>query len=199
MARRGLSDDPRAVRTHHALVDATVRMLEKQGASDISVTAIVQEANVSRQVFYEHFADRDAVIYAAGKAVFKDPYEAFAAAVTEHGGITADEELGEHVAALFRALGERRETVSNLMNSPVRGLLNRFVINIMEEPIAADLFTRFEEHGTETSEANERNAASTSRFLTAGMQGVFNLAFKEELAPEEVGKRLEEVRRTLLA
>lgn len=198
MTRRGRSEDPRAVRTHHALVNTTVTMLSTHSADQISVTSIVREAEVSRQVFYEHFSDRDAVIYAAGKAVFTEPYEEFTDTVAAHGGIIDDKEFGEHVATLFRHLGGHRETVLNLMSSPMRGALNRYVIRIMEEPVAADLFRRFEARCDETSEVNERKATNTARFLAAGLQGVFSMAFKEELSPEEVGRRLEEVRRTLL-
>lgn len=199
MTRRGLSEDPRAVRTHHALVDATVRMLHEMPADTISVTALVQEAEVSRQVFYEHYEDRDAVIHAAGKAVFKEPYETFAAAVAEGGGIIADEQFGEHVAALFVDLNKDRDTVLNLMTSPVRGALNRFAIRIMEEPVVADLYHRFEARDTESSEVHERKARNTARFLAAGMQGVFSMGFKAGLPPEEVGRQLEEVRDTILA
>lgn len=165
-------------------------MLSEQRAQDISVTAIVQEAEVSRQVFYEHFPDRDAVIFAAGKQVFTRPYEAFADAVAGSGGIVADPQFGDHVADLFGEVGERETLVHNLMSSPVRGELTRFVVEIMEDPIIVDLDHRF---------VDERKAAQTARFLAAGMQGVFNLALEEELPPEEVGKRLEEVRSTLLS
>ena len=69
MARREASRDPRAVRTHQALVNATVELLADRPARELSVTAIVQQAGVSRQVFYEHFADRASVLAAAAESL----------------------------------------------------------------------------------------------------------------------------------
>ena len=64
MTRREASKDPRAVRTRQALISATLDLLEQHSAHDLSVTTIVREAGVSRQVFYEHFTDRDGVVFA---------------------------------------------------------------------------------------------------------------------------------------
>lgn len=55
--RRALrdSDDPRAARTRLSLFEATQRLCAD--GRDVSVSAIVREASVSRSVFYTHFAD----------------------------------------------------------------------------------------------------------------------------------------------
>ena len=62
--RRSDSQDPRALRTRKALIDATMRLLNDYEVADLNVSQIVKEAGVSRQVFYQHFEDRDALVLA---------------------------------------------------------------------------------------------------------------------------------------
>ena len=65
--RRSESTDPRALRTRKALVDAALRLLNEHEVADLNVSQIVKEAGVSRPVFYQHFADRDALLSALAR------------------------------------------------------------------------------------------------------------------------------------
>ena len=62
MARREGSTDPRAVRTRKAFLTATRDLQLEHKTEDITVSAIVKRAGMSRQVFYEHYDGRDAVL-----------------------------------------------------------------------------------------------------------------------------------------
>lgn len=50
-------DDPRFQRSLGALHEAVIALLEAQPVENISITALVQAAGVTRPTFYQHFAD----------------------------------------------------------------------------------------------------------------------------------------------
>lgn len=65
MARRADSQDPRALRTRAAMLDATLGLVRDRRVEDISISQIVKAAGVSRQAFYDHFDDRDDAVVEA--------------------------------------------------------------------------------------------------------------------------------------
>lgn len=188
MVRREASTDPRAVRTHDALVNATIELLEEQPASDLSVTTIVQRARVSRQVFYEHFADRDAVLLAAGKAVFGPVYVQFA----DH--FAPDEGYPHQVAALITGLRDREPAVRALIDSSVQGEITNYLLDILAEVIEPELRRYLDKVGPKVEDGMVQD---TARFLAAGTQAVFKRGLLDHTVPEEVGMRIETVRRVL--
>lgn len=188
MARREMSTDPRAIRTREALVTATIDLLEEHAAHDLSVTAIVRAAGVSRQVFYEHFMDRDAVVLAAGKAIFEPAYMSF---VTEFDPNTT---YPQQVAKLYQTLSRHEGAVRNLMDSAAQGKINRFVVEIMYNAVRAELENHLKAANVV---ADPRMLDDTARFLAAGTQEVFAQGYAENSEPEQVGERIEMVRRTL--
>ena len=54
--------DARIVRTRAALLDAGAALVDERNPDQISMTDIAARAGVSRQVIYDHFADRDHVL-----------------------------------------------------------------------------------------------------------------------------------------
>ncbi|KRE33208.1 TetR family transcriptional regulator [Mycobacterium sp. Soil538] len=69
MTERGRSADPRAERVRGRLRDAAFAMAHERPVDEITVGDLVARADVSRQVFYRHFRDRDdAVAYAFTRA-----------------------------------------------------------------------------------------------------------------------------------
>jgi AcrR family transcriptional regulator len=54
--------DARIVRTRTALLDAGAALVDERDPDEISMTDIAARAGVSRQVIYDHFADRDHVL-----------------------------------------------------------------------------------------------------------------------------------------
>lgn len=191
MTRREASTDPRAVRTRQALISATLDLLEQHSAHDLSVTTIVREAGVSRQVFYEHFTDRDGVVLAAGKAILEPAYREFVET------FEPDTSYPEQVQKLFRRLANHRGAVRTLMDSAAQGKLNRFAGEILYAPVRAEL-AEFGEHLKDAGiDLDDDMLNETARFLAAGTQEVFARGISEDIAPGEVARRIEDVRRTI--
>ena len=52
-------NDRRSQRTRQALGDALVELMAEKGYDAISITDIIERANVGRSTFYSHYADKD--------------------------------------------------------------------------------------------------------------------------------------------
>lgn len=72
MPERGRSADPRAERVRTRLREAALTLAEERPVDEISVGDLVSRADVSRQVFYRHFRDRDDAIAAAFSHLFAE-------------------------------------------------------------------------------------------------------------------------------
>lgn len=72
MPERGRSADPRAQRVRNLLRDAAFALAREHPVDTISVGDIAARADVSRQVFYRHFRDRDHAVAAAFGHAFDD-------------------------------------------------------------------------------------------------------------------------------
>ncbi|WP_329048678.1 TetR/AcrR family transcriptional regulator [Amycolatopsis sp. NBC_01488] len=66
------SADPRAARVRDRLRRAAFELIEERRVERISVSDITQRAGVSRQVFYQHFRDRDDAVAQAVAASFRE-------------------------------------------------------------------------------------------------------------------------------
>jgi AcrR family transcriptional regulator len=66
------SADPRAARVRDRLRRAAFELIEGRRVERISVSDIAQLAGVSRQVFYQHFRDRDDAVAQAVAASFRE-------------------------------------------------------------------------------------------------------------------------------
>jgi len=66
------SADPRAARVRDRLRRAAFDLIEERRVERISVSDITQLAGVSRQVFYQHFRDRDDAVAQAVAASFRE-------------------------------------------------------------------------------------------------------------------------------
>src|SRR5260370_16042723 len=79
MAARANSIDPRAERVRTRLREAAFALAHERPVDQMTVGDIVARASVSRQVFYQHFTDRDDAVATAFNV-------AFAAATADIGG-----------------------------------------------------------------------------------------------------------------
>ena len=95
MAARTHSVDPRAERVRTRLREAAFALAHERPVDQITVGDIVARAEVSRQVFYRHFGDRDDAVATAVIAAF-----AAATAELDRGtaGGTADEKRSDGTA-----------------------------------------------------------------------------------------------------
>ena len=186
--RRSDSTDPRALRTRKALVDAVLRLLNDHEVADLNVSQIVKEAGVSRQVFYQHFADRDALILAAAADWVSDAYERFAER------FEIDNNFEASVVELASVVDGKREAAVRLIDSPVHTVLDNEVQRVMQDTMREQLLPRAKQWG----EADAELVADMSRVYVAGIQRLIEQCVREGCTAEEIGRRAEAVRRVLI-
>jgi AcrR family transcriptional regulator len=108
MAARANSVDPRAERVRTRLREAAFALVHERPVDQMTVGDIVARAEVSRQVFYQHFRDRDDAVATAFTA-------AFAAATADIGGADAR----ARILRLFDFAAEHRSMYRNVVPSAV--------------------------------------------------------------------------------
>ena len=186
--RRSESTDPRALRTRKALVDAVLTLLNDHDATDLNVSQIVKEAGVSRQVFYQHFEDRDALILVAAADWVLDAYERFAER------FSIDQNFEASVAELATVVDGRTEAAVRLIDSPVHTVLDEEVHRVMLPTMREQLLPRSQEWGV----ADSQLVDDMARVYVAGMQRLIEQCVREGCTAEEIGRRAEAVRRVLI-
>ena len=186
--RRSDSTDPRALRTRKALVDAVLRLLNDYEVADLNVSQIVKEAGVSRQVFYQHFADRDALILAAAMDWVLDAYEHFA------DRFKIDKNFEASVVELASVVDGKNEAAVRLIDSPVHSVFDHEVQRVMRDTMREQLLPRSKEWGDADAELID----DMSRVYVAGMQRLIEQCVREGCTAEEIGRRAEAVRRVLI-
>lgn len=107
MAARAHSSDPRAERVRARLRDAAFALAHERPVDRLTVGDIVARAEVSRQVFYQHFRDRDDAVAFAFSA-------AFASATADLVG-----DPGARIVALFDFAARHRAMYRNIVPSAV--------------------------------------------------------------------------------
>ena len=186
--RRSDSTDPRALRTRNALVQAVLRLLNDHDVADLNVSQIVKEAGVSRQVFYQHFADRDALIVAAAADWVMDAYEHFA------DRFSIDQNFEASVVELASVTAGKDVAAGRLIDSPVHTVLDNEVQRVMHQTMREQLLPRAQEWEA----ADDQLIDDMSRVYVAGMQRLIEQCVREGCSPEEIGRRAEAVRRVLI-
>lgn len=107
MAARTHSVDPRAERVRTRLREASFALAHERPVDQMTVGDIVARAEVSRQVFYQHFRDRDDAVATAFELEF-------AAATADIGG-----DARARILRLFDFAAEHRSMYRNVVPSAV--------------------------------------------------------------------------------
>jgi AcrR family transcriptional regulator len=107
MAARTNSADPRAERVRTRLRDAAFSLAGERPVDQLTVSDIVARAEVSRQVFYQHFRDRDDAVATAFTV-------AFASATADIGG-----DPSARILRLFDFAAEHHAMYRNIVPSAV--------------------------------------------------------------------------------
>lgn len=107
MAARAHSVDPRAERVRTRLREAAFALAHEGPVDELTVGDIVARAEVSRQVFYQHFRDRDDAVATAFTV-------AFAAATAD-----IDTDARARILRLFDFAAEHRSMYRNIVPSAV--------------------------------------------------------------------------------
>lgn len=107
MAARANSADPRAARVRTLLREAAFDLAHEVEVDRLTVGDIVGRAGVSRQVFYQHFSDRDDAVASAFSV-------AFAAATADNDG-----DARTRIVRLFDFAAQHRAMYRNIVPSAV--------------------------------------------------------------------------------
>jgi AcrR family transcriptional regulator len=156
MAARTHSVDPRAERVRTRLREAAFALANERQVDQLTVGDIVSRAEVSRQVFYQHFRDRDDAVATAFTV-------AFAAATADTSG-----DARARILRLFDFAAEHRAMYRNVVPSAV----TQRVVTAYR----AELVPACEEIATQGMPVVTRIASltpeSVSRFLVGGFMEV---------------------------
>jgi len=156
MAARTHSADPRAERVRTRLREAAFALAHERPVDELTVGDIVARAQVSRQVFYQHFTDRDDAVATAFTV-------AFAAATTEDGG-----DPRARILRLFDFAAEHRSMYRNIVPSAVtQRVVNAFRIEL--QPACEEIATQ---GMPVVSPIAGLTPESVSRFLVGGFMEV---------------------------
>ena len=156
MAARTHSVDPRAERVRTRLREAAFALAHERQVDELTVGDIVVRAEVSRQVFYQHFRDRDDAVATAFTV-------AFAAATAE---IEGDARV--RIPRLFDFAAEHRAMYRNIVPSAVtQRVVTAFRAEL--QPACEEIA----EHGMPVvSPIAGLTPESVSRFLVGGFMEV---------------------------
>ncbi len=189
LALRSESTDPRAIRTRNALVTAAIEFLRKYPANKMSVSQIVKDAGVSRQVFYQHFPDLNALIYTAGTVVLGGAYERFGA------NFHKADDFEEAIKMLTTNLSPDYSVIMNLVDSPVHAQLDNFIFEIMLPTLRDELQLYMEGLGYEHS---EESLELLARFFIAGGQQILENGVRAGAREEELARDISKIAEILL-
>jgi len=157
MAARTHSVDPRAERVRTRLREAAFALAHERPVDEMTVGDIVARAKVSRQVFYQHFGDRDDAVATAFTV-------AFAAATADISGSDAR----ARILRLFDFAAEHRSMYRNIVPSAVtQRVVSAFRAEL--QPACEDIA----KHGMPVvSPTAGLTPESVSRFLVGGFMEV---------------------------
>ena len=173
MAARAHSSDPRAERVRARLRQAAFALAHEGPVNALTVGDIVARAGVSRQVFYQHFRDRDDAVASAVSA-------AFAAATADHSG-----NARTRILRLFDFAAEHRSAYRNVVPSSVtQRVVTAFRAELLPacEEIAA--------HGMQVlTTVASLTPESVTRFLVGGFMEVLR-SWMEDPDSTDLGGRV---------
>jgi AcrR family transcriptional regulator len=168
MAARTNSVDPRAERVRGKLRDAALALAHERSVDQLTVGEIVKRAAVSRQVFYQHFRDRDdAVEYAFAVA--------FASATRD-----IDGDPRSRIVALFDFAAEHRAMYRNVVPSAV-------TLRVVAA-FRAELTPACEQVAAEATAVSGLTTESVGRFLVGGFIEVLRSWMEDEDATDLRGR-----------
>jgi AcrR family transcriptional regulator len=165
--------DRRVRRSREALMRAAVTVVGARGTSNVAVSEIAEAADVSRQLIYQQFGERDALLLEAALDLFRTELAVADGDLTDRAKVLA---MARHFAA-------HRAFYRAMLTGPCSYALNKALIELISpvnEQIVRQMF------GAEV-------APEVTLFLTGGAATVVNAWVVEApgpLDPEEFTDRL---------
>lgn len=108
--------DRRKQKTRNEIFDAFIRLLHQKRYSNISVKDIIDEANVGRATFYNHFETKDSLLHAFCENIFEHVFH------SDHGcGIPIELDssytLEERLTHIFYHFKSSKKDILSILNS----------------------------------------------------------------------------------
>ncbi|MDT7795998.1 MAG: hypothetical protein QOD59_5439 [Mycobacterium sp.] len=175
MAARTHSVDPRAERVRTRLREAAFALAHERQVDQMTVGDIVARASVSRQVFYQHFTDRDDAIATAFTVAF-----AAATADTAVGG-----DARARILRLFDFAAEHRSMYRNIVPSAV----TQRVVTAFRAELQPACLQIAEQGMPLVSPVAGLTPESVSRFLVGGFMEVLR-SWMESPDPTDLSGRV---------
>lgn len=179
MARREGSQDPRAIKTRTTILDTTTALLREHRVEDITVSQIVNSAGMSRQVFYEHFDDRDAAVKAAVTRALQPAVNKYINAYMEA------RNMNDALRALFGALASQTDLLGNVLNGPAHATAMA-CFTTRQMPMLKDFVSAVND-GVVT--LSDQEAADLSTYLCSGAFAIFMRSITESETVEAAVER----------
>ena len=173
MAARAHSVDPRAERVRTRLREAAFALAHERPVDQMTVGDIVARASVSRQVFYQHFTDRDDAVATAFTV-------AFAAATADIGG-----DARARILRLFDFAAQHRSMYRNIVPSAV----TQRVVTAFREELQPACLQIAKQGMPFVSPVAGLTPESVSRFLVGGFVEVLR-AWMENPDPTDLSGRV---------
>jgi AcrR family transcriptional regulator len=172
MAARAHSVDPRAERVRTRLREAAFALAHERPVDELTVGDIVARAEVSRQVFYQHFRDRDDAVATAFTV-------AFAAATAD-----IDSDARARILRLFDFAAEHRSMYRNIVPSAVtQRVVTAFRAEL--QPACVQIAT----HGMPVvSPIASLTPESVTRFLVGGFMEVLRAWMEDPDSTDLTGR-----------
>lgn len=130
--------DRRSQRTRQLLGDALVQLIREKDYGAITVSDIIERANVGRSTFYAHYQDKD--------SLFTDQLDRVIEVLSHH--IPKQEEMPFFPSlGLFRHVGEEFELYKSLTWTPGIDLLTRHLQKALSQRVEQGLVKSGQEYG----------------------------------------------------
>lgn len=160
-------------RSRSALLAAAVRLVSERGTTAIAVTDLAEAANVSRQLVYLHFGDRDSLLVAAAVDLVRRE-------------LVPEAENGAGALELARHFARHRSFYRAMLTGSCAFAMTRAVntfLGSFNGRVVRDLF----------GDLDQGTAQDLTAFVTGGAAAVVNewlIDGEEPLDPEELAERL---------
>ncbi|MBQ7568623.1 TetR/AcrR family transcriptional regulator [bacterium] len=117
--------DKRQIKTRRAIFRAFSRLLEKQSFEQITVQAIIDEAEIGRSTFYAHFETKDELLQVMCADIFEHIFNSSLPQEQEMAALEGRQALELKLGHLLYHLRERKSELKGLLKSESGNLFMR--------------------------------------------------------------------------
>jgi len=179
--------DRRVRRSRAALMKAAVDLVSEQGSAAVSLSDIAKAADVSRQLVYQHFGDRDTLLLEAALDLARRELLAE--------GLDTEPPGRGRALATARHFAEHRAFYRAMLTGPTAFAMNRVLSDLLLPINRRSVDLGFPGVG-------DREAEDLARFFTGGGAALFNawvIDGEAPLDPEAFADRLLRLGETITA